>query len=518
MKKIIFLAIAALLVLGIVLPGCGEGEGEGENVIKIAVAGPLTDIQGADHLAGAQMAVSEINAAGGVDIGGTDYTIQLVNVETHESTTGVSGVEGTTNLLAVIDDVEFVIGGFRTEAVTVYREVAMNASKLFLNCGAATAALQASVITNYPKYKYWFKMTPYNEVFLVTSMLKMSVTYGGVLNATLAGLEAANSTYVKSDFKMSLAGYKPRVHIVAEDATWCAGIIAIANSTLPLYGFNVTGISTVGVQADQTTLEGVLQSAYDAEKPHIFFTAFSGASGASYSKAKASLDLPGMTLGINVPGQQKAHWSNTGGACEGEIMLDTWAENVSNTAGTVAWFNAFVSGTGRYPGYTAVTYDAVYLLKDACEALDTTNSTTLIPWLETHQSSTGVGTAKWATYPLPAVNLGGGVLALSQAQKEALYGTSWAYCVTKWTTLGGHIQHDTVYGPGYQTGLGSQWQEIGGTGHKVGIWPVYLGPAKDAALTDQYGNWNFQYPGTVPYILTIGGMLNIPWDPYNPPI
>ena len=64
------------------------------------------------------------------------------------------------------------------------------------------------------------------------------------------------------------------------------------------------------------------------------------------------------------------------------------------------------------------------------------------------------------------------------------------------TSNGPHIQHDLVYGPGLVTGIGSQWQNVSGSGKKVGIWPMNLGPAKNIALTDQYGLWNFAYPGT----------------------
>lgn len=159
MKRIVFLIIASLLVIGLVLPGCTPAE---ENIIKIAVCGPLTDIQGENHLAGAEMARDEINARPGkVTINSTEYTIQLVSVETNEIN-DTSGATGASALAAKIDQVDFVVGGFRTEAVAVYREVAMDNKKIFMDCGAATGALQYRVVTNYAKYKYWFKATPYN--------------------------------------------------------------------------------------------------------------------------------------------------------------------------------------------------------------------------------------------------------------------------------------------------------------------------------------------------------------------
>jgi len=527
LKKYLFLIIAALLVLGLVLPGCGGGgqqeeeEEEEELFITIAVTGPMTDLQGQNHWDGAQMARDEINAAGGVDVGGTMYDIKLVQVETKESTEGEDGSTGTANLQAVIDDVDFCVGGFRTEVVSVYRDVAMDAEKIFMNCGAATGSLQFSVVTDYDEYKYWFKATPYNETFLVKSCLKMTGTIGNILKGTLATLEGTNAAYVKDEFKLSTAvDGKLRAHILMEDASWCAGMVLAAQAYLPtVLGLTVTGTTLVSPTAADITTE---MNAIKALNPHIIFTAFSGSVGAVYSATKADLGIPALTIGINVPGQLIDHWENTDGACEGEILLDTWPVGIAVTSGTVAWFNDFVDRTGRYPVYTAATYDAIFSLKQAVEATDSLDPDDLIPYLETH-SYEGVG-AKTAYYPMPAIEITPGQLyALSEAQVAELYDLASygkTYNQAEWQCgfLSGvqqpHIAHDTVYGPGYQTGAGSQWQDVDGEGVKVGIWPLNLGSAYDAALTDQYGNWNFAYSGTKKYILTIGNMLNIPWDPY----
>jgi hypothetical protein len=443
----------------------------------------------------------------------------LVKVETKESTEGEDGSTGTAALQAVIDDVDFVVGGFRTEVVQVYREVAMDAEKIFMNCGAATAALQFSVVTNYDKYKYWFKASPYNETFLFMSCLKMTGAIGAVLKATLAGTEAANGTYVKDAFKVSTAvGGKLRVHILAEDAAWCAGIIAGAQGYLPLYGFTVTGVTKVSPTAADITTE---MNAIKALNPHIIFTAFSGSVGAVYSATKADLGIPAMTIGINVPAQQLIHWDNTDGACEGEVLLDTYPMGIAYNSATTPFVNAFLAKTGLYPVYTVATYDAIYSMKAAIEATDSLDPDDLIPYLETH-SYTGPGAVKTAYYPMPEITVAEGqTYALSAAQVAEFYDLASynkTYNQNDWLcgTVSGvwkpHIAHDTVYGPGYQTGAGAQWQIVDGEGVKVGVWPINLGA--NPALVDQYGNWSFQYPGTVKYILTIGGMLNIPWNPY----
>jgi branched-chain amino acid transport system substrate-binding protein len=546
LKKIVFPIIGILLVLGLVLPGCGGvTPPPTEHFITIAVAGPMTDIQGQNHWNGATMAADEINAAGGVSINGTTYTIKLVKVETKESTEGEDGSTGTANLQAVIDTVDFVVGGFRTEVVSVYREVAMAAHKIFFNCGAATGSLQFSVVTNYDKYKYWFKSTPYNETFLVKSLFKINGSVAGVLKATLAGLDAAsNGTYVKDEFKVP-ADNKLRVHILMENAAWAAGMVAAAKAYLPLLGFTVTGTTLVSPTATSIDTE---MNAIKALNPHIIFTAFSGPVGAVYSRTKASLGIPALTIGINVPGQELDHWANTDGTCEGEIMLDTWAVGVANTAKTVAWFNNYVTKFGVYPGYCAATYDAINnMVLKAMKGTGSLDPAVLIPWLEdpANTYTEGVSFRKIGYYPMPAITITDGQLyALSEAQVKTLYPNidgPWlrfspatppyyfptaGYAQSDWMCgfVSGvqqpHIAHDLVYSPDL-SGIGSQWQIVSGQGTKVGVWPKQLYPSDTptatlvgAGLIDQYGNWNYQYAGTAKLILPIGNMLNIPWDAY----
>jgi len=66
-----------------------------------------------------------------------------------------------------------------------------------------------------------------------------------------------------------------------------------------------------------------------------------------------------------------------------------------------------------------------------------------------------------------------------------------------------HTTHDLAYGPGLLTGVGVQWQwdNEAGQWKKVGVWPTDFGDEYDEALTDQYGCWNFEYPGTVDLVI-----------------
>ncbi|HXZ29925.1 MAG TPA: hypothetical protein VEG43_02045, partial [Dehalococcoidia bacterium] len=121
MKRIVFLIMAGLLVVGLVLPGCG-GATPGpvryvfeDGKINIGIVGELNATAGVMQWTGAMLAQEAINHNGGVNIGGVSYILELVPIETGEETMDPSGLTGVVNLTAAIDKVNFVLGGFRPQ-------------------------------------------------------------------------------------------------------------------------------------------------------------------------------------------------------------------------------------------------------------------------------------------------------------------------------------------------------------------------------------------------------------------
>jgi len=523
MKRIVFLVVAALLVMGLVLPGCGgdggngdgDGNGNGEPdtrpPITFAITHAMTDVTGINAWAGAEMARDEINAGAGVNVGGTYHKIALVQVDTNEVVG--SPDEGVTALQAVIDDVDIVAGGFRTEKVTVYREVAMDAQKLMMCVGAATGALQGSVVSDYDRYKYWFKITPYNEYFLASSLFRIVGTFTDQLKDALI----AEGDDVDPAYKIGAAD-KVKVALIAENAVWCAGLVSVLQGKIMTSGYT-TLVGTWIVSPTATDISAELTD-IETKHPHLIMPVFSGPAGITYSVQKVDLGIPSMSIGINVPVQVKSAWSDTAGKCQGEILLDTWADGVTQTSKTKDFFDVFVAKTDDYPGYTAATYDTILSLQVAIEAVSADNGWTdiatvvdpanidaLIQYIETHPYTGCVGTTSY--FPMPEITVGGGVYALSEAQVRAIYPDLDTYEQTDWLVnpaacmQGPYLAHDYAYGPGLQTGLGSQWQD----GTKVGVWPIDLGDEYDEDLTDQYGCWNFEFSGTTDVLILIDGFL-----------
>ena len=175
MKRKLFLLVVLFVVLLITfsVTGCTPEE-EIVNEIKIAVTGPMTNIQGEMMWWGAQMAMEEINEAGGVAVGEEKYAVRLIQVETDEIMDPLGAVSAVENVI-VSEDPDFLIGGFRTEAVTPYTELAVkDYQKIFLICGAATnELLQGRVDTDYDTWKYLFRVTPIKSTDLVKVTMLM---------------------------------------------------------------------------------------------------------------------------------------------------------------------------------------------------------------------------------------------------------------------------------------------------------------------------------------------------------
>jgi hypothetical protein len=507
--------MASLLVIGLILPGCGGGDklepvlyAFEDGKISIGVAGELNCTAGAAQWTGAMLARDAINGNGGIDIGGVSYILELVRIETGEETVDTSGLTGVLNLTAEIDGVDFVIGGSRAGAVEVYRYVAMNASKIFIGCGAAAEMLQHSVVDDYAGYRFWFKGTPYNEYFLGQSVVR---TLGAVA--------------VKLREEMGVADdYALNATIVADNSEWAwkqVGDIAElldginVNLVHEPYWVDAT-VTTVEMQNKLTSI-GILD-------PQFIIPLFSTDAGALYDELRASCVPNAMSVGINELAQLKSPWATKLGnppgenqpACAYEVILDSWAEGLEQTEKTAAFLDLYMAHSGgEYPLSAAATYGALFCLEAAIEAVawyDAEDGVAyaeaddIIEWLEDPANAQVTTRGLSTYYPRPETTASGKP-ALTEAQVRSLYdldsyNQTYTYEAKDWT-MPAHTTHDLAYGPGLLTGIGAQWQwdDEADLWKKVGVWPMDFGEDYDEALIDQYGCWNFAYPGTVDLVI-----------------
>ena len=357
MLRSFIMAAAALLAIG---PAAFA-----QDTIKIAVVGPMAFVQGENHWSGAEMARDEINKEGGISVGGKKRQIELIKVDSNE----IQSVPDATNAMEraiTREKADFVIGGFRSEAVLAMQEVAMDYKKIFLGCGAADAKLGANVEKDYNRYKYWFRVTPLNSPGLGKTLFAVLGTIAGQIRADL-----------KKD--------TPKVAILAEKVMWTEAIVKAAQANLPKMKMEVVGLWQPSPIATDVTAE---LAAIDRAGADLVFTVLSGPVGIVVGRQMGEKKMHAVAFGINVEAQKDGFWQATAGKGNYVATLDTYSE-VEMTPKMIPFVKAFKARFSKSPTYSAGTYDAIGLLKTAIEKAGTVEADKLIPVIE---KETYVGT------------------------------------------------------------------------------------------------------------------------------
>jgi branched-chain amino acid transport system substrate-binding protein len=456
LKRLIFLIIASVLVVGLVLPGVVSAA---PTEIKIIVAGPMDYMQGRHMWWGAKLANNEI---GTFSVGGSDYAFHLYQVNIDEIKDYAGAGTALLNALTTGDSAgaKFVIAGFRTEAATNEITAAISQNATYYITGAASYSLTTGCDYYYSAgYKYVFRGTPINDVFLLNNSFLMLT----MVCKTLEG-----------------EGVAPKVAIFGESLEWAEPIIEAGETLIPAFGWTLGPVELVKDTDTSGIVRPALQTIKDANC-NVIWTVMSGAVGTVFSTQKGSMDIPAIAVGINVEAQASDYWDSTLGGCAYEITMGTWAEGVTQTGKTAAFitnFKALTENTNHeFPSYTAAAYDVLYGIKAAMVGANSVDNTVLIPWQENlaniqvitsgnasyyprwDGSTFGYWTSVAGTNPLGA---GDGILgALNSTVYNAIY-SSLGYQFH--SALGGtnftmppFNTHDLIYGPGYVTGIACQW-------------------------------------------------------------
>lgn len=367
-----------------------------ENVIKIGILGPHKFSMGQHSWWSAEIAAEEINAAGGVTVGGVKYKVELIKADSNEVLSVVDAVSTAERLISV-NGVNFIIGGHRSEAAMAIQELLADKKIIFMNTQAALPALVERVHSDYNRFKYFFRIQT------------NSVELGGAIFSYVAMI----ADQVRKELKMD----KLKVAIVAEKAAWTEGLVKAAPAALAKMGMETVGVWRPSPTASDVTAE---LAAVKAAGAHIIFQAFSGPVGHVVARQWGQAKIPAALAGVNTEGGTLRHWQATGGACEYEVVHGIFGR-ANMSPKTIPLYNKFMEIHKEYLGATASTYDAVGVLIDAVKRADSLDSDKVVNALENTDYVGAMGRISF--YP-----------------KEH-----------KWT-------HDLIWGAKYYTMAASQWQ------------------------------------------------------------
>jgi branched-chain amino acid transport system substrate-binding protein len=404
----------------------------GADVIKIGVIGPMNFVQGQGHWNGATMAAEEINGLGGIQVGGKKMKIELVKADSNEFL-NITDATSATERLMTKDKVDFVVGGFRTEAVLAMQDIAMEYKKIFIGVGAAHPELCERVANKYDTYKYWFRLSPPNSKFLgKTSFIHLGYV-AGILKKTF-GLD------------------KVKVAVVGEKAMWVEPMIKAAEGAIQAMGMEMVGVWQPSAVATDVTAE---LSAIQRSGAHIIFTIFSSSVGIPFARQAGELKIPAVQVGINVEAQKDGFWQATQGMGNYVMTMNGYARDVEINELTKPFVQTYVQKFGETPTYTADTYRAIkHTLVPAIEKVGSLDPDKLVAFMETNEHITP----------------GGKIGYLINEQGRPL--------------------HDLKWGPGYITMLGVQWQD----GQMKGVWPNKWKATPEAPEITYKGIVDYKFP------------------------
>lgn len=157
MNRRIFTLSAAILSLTATASGIASMAQAAEDTIKLGIVAPMSGPNaryGAFSMHGAELAVKDINAAGGVD----GRKIELFNADSQG--TPVEGVSATRRLIDE-DEVSYIIGDVSSSVTLAMQPVAEDAGVLLLN--AASSNPKITYGAGVGGYKWTFRNYPTDE-------------------------------------------------------------------------------------------------------------------------------------------------------------------------------------------------------------------------------------------------------------------------------------------------------------------------------------------------------------------
>lgn len=339
------------------------------DLIKIGILGAMGHISGIHAWNGAFLAAKEINQAGGISIGSSKYYIGLVSEDTDEANPNLDVVKAITAAEKMVNQhaPDFIVGGYRVEALAAYLEVIMDNNVPFISIGTDYDYFCQHVLDNYARYKYFFRTMPINTTAFDAEFLYYILSLSSYLGAVYGGTV-------------------DKVAILREDLGWTEPMSAFLNYYLPLYGLTV--VEDIPFPLTITPPEMVEYWAQiDAAEAQITIPLISAQAGILMMTQYQVMQPGCLVVGIDKLSQLDTYWEDTNGACQYEVIPQP-VYKTNKTSLTLPFWNSFIDMYDEEPLYTgAGAYDSIKLLIDAVNETQSLNPDIIVGKLEGYNSN-----------------------------------------------------------------------------------------------------------------------------------
>ena len=362
-KKGLFLGFVALLLAFLLMLPLSSGA-KGKEGKPITIGCPLSTafLYGWDAERGIKLAVEEINAKGGVKVGGVRRPFKVVVMDTRDLEPGVPVSEAllVVEKLILEKKADFIMGGpVRSEAALAAMDLLARYRKVsILTTGVLTPKYHKRVAENYSRYKYCFRIT--NEA---ANMVK---------NEMVPFIEHLGAR----------CGVQ-RMFIMAQDVAHARAGTGIIKKIMEGKGWQIAGYEiyptgttdySQGLLKAKKAGKGVLLVWMDMPESTILL------------KQWRELKVPMIPFGFICAVEQPGSWKATKGGVEFAMTDVCNAGNAPSeaTPWTMKFYRAYTKRWGVEPeGYgTSSSYMAVYVLKDAIERAGSLKADKVVKALE----------------------------------------------------------------------------------------------------------------------------------------
>lgn len=353
MLMIFFLAVILILPVSVALA---------EKPITIGAPLSTAYLYGWAAERGMTLAIEEINAAGGVNVGGKKRPFKVEVIDTRDLEPGVPVSEALLAVEKLILDkkVDFIVGGpVRSEAALAAMPLLSKYKKVsILTTGVLTPKYHAMVAKEYDKYKYMFRI------------------HGEAKN--LVGEMFANFGALKEKYGFN------NLFIIAQDVSHARGAAKIMNSVATKKGWNVTGVEIYPTGATDFSM-GLLKA--KDSKTEIINIWMDMPESAILLKQWYDMKIPALPFGSTLAAaEQPGFWKATGGKGQYTLCNVVNAGNAPSdaTPWTMKFYNAYAKRWKVEPEGlgTSSSYMAIYVLRDAIERAGSLDSDKVVAELE----------------------------------------------------------------------------------------------------------------------------------------
>jgi len=328
----------------------------------IIIGSPLSTafLYGWDAERGIRLAIEEINAAGGVNVGGTKRPFAVEVIDTRDLEPGVPVSEALLAVEKLILDkqADFIVGGpVRSEAALAAMSLLSKYKKVsIVTTGVLTPKYHAMVAKQYDKFKYSFRI--HGEA------------------KQLVGEMFANFGALKKKYGFN------NLFIIAQDVSRARGAAKVMQKVATKKGWNVTGVEIYPTGATDFSI-GLLKRT-NSEIINIWMDM---PESAILLKQWYEMKIPALPFGSTLAAaEQPGFWKATNGKGAYTLCNVVNAGNAPSdaTEWTMKFYNAYTKRWGVEPEGlgTSSSYMAVYVLKDAIERAGSLDSDTVVTELE----------------------------------------------------------------------------------------------------------------------------------------